>query len=152
LYSGTPSQFPSAPLYKAALHNLVEWIVRGVAPPRASRITRTHGAIVRDRFGNARGGVRSPYVDTPVVRYVAAAPVVDNDRSRAMFGLQQPLAAASLRRLYRSRENYLARFNRGIDRMARERWLLTEDAAKLKSEEASNSAAINFSEPARPPP
>jgi hypothetical protein len=133
-----PSQFPSAPLYKGAMLNLINWVTKGVAPPKSPRLELANGEIVRDEFGNARGGVRNPYVDVPTVRFIASPPVpAGGDRSRAMMGLQEPFPAEKLRRLYKSRENYLQQFNRGIDRMVKGRWITAEDGARLKQEEAT---------------
>ena len=43
--------------YMAAMHNLIEWVTKGTAPPKADRIeTDANGEIVRDEYGNARGG------------------------------------------------------------------------------------------------
>jgi hypothetical protein len=133
------SQFPSAPLYKGALLNLINWVVKGVSPPKSLRIERVNGEIARDEFGNAKGGVRSPYVDVPTVRYIASPPVAaGGDRTRAMMGLQEPLSAEKLRGLYKSRNDYLKRFNRGIDNMAAGHWITAADGAMLKKEEAAS--------------
>ena len=123
------SQFPGADLSRAAVSNLVAWVMKGVAPPKAPVIQVADGEIVRDEFGNAKGGVRSPYVDMPTVRYLAAA--------RGLIGLQEPIPADKLRSLYQSRADYLKRFNQGIDKMAAGRWLLPKDGERLKAEEAN---------------
>jgi hypothetical protein len=131
------SQFPSAPIYKAAMTHLVDWVVKGVVPPRAARIEMLNGEFVRDEFGNAKGGIRSPYVDVPTVRYIASAPDPDGkNRVRRMLGLQEPFPQEKLESLYKTRENYLQLFDQGIDRMVAGGWLLAEDAPKLKEEEA----------------
>jgi hypothetical protein len=131
------SQFPSAPIYKAAMTHLVDWVMKGVVPPRAERIEMLNGEILRDEFGNAKGGIRSPYVDVPTARYIASAPDPDgNNRVRRMLGLQEPFPTEKLRELYKTRDNYLQRFDAGIDRMVSGGWLLAEDAQTLKDEEA----------------
>jgi hypothetical protein len=133
------SQFPTPPFYRATLVNLVNWITKGVAPPKAPPIEMSDGEIVRDQFGNAKGGVRTPYIDLPTVRYVASAPTTDDSNmARRMIGLQEPLAAEQLRVLYKSRANYLQRFNHEIDRLVAQRWLLSQDGEQLKAEEAKH--------------
>jgi Alpha/beta hydrolase domain len=133
------SQFPSAPFYRAAFVNLVNWVTKGVAPPKASPIEMSNGEIVRDEFGNAKGGVRTPYVDLPTVRYTASAPTSDNANiARRMIGLQEPLAQDKLKKLYKSREEYLNRFDAGLDKMVTGHWLSADDAETLKKEEAAN--------------
>ena len=135
-----PSQFPSPPIYKGALINLIDWVTKGILPPKAPPIERMNGEIVRDKFGNAKGGVRSPYVDVPTVRYIASAPLADgDDRSRAQHGLQEPIPAETLRALYKTRAEYLKRFNQGIDRMVAGRWIVAADGEKLKEEEAQSA-------------
>jgi hypothetical protein len=130
------SQFPSAPIYKAAITHLVDWVTKGVVPPRAARIEMVNGETVRDEFGNAKGGIRSPYVDVPIARYIASAPDPEgNNRVRRMLGLQQPFPVEKLRQLYKTRDNYLKLFDAGIDKMVAAGWLLAEDAPKLKDDE-----------------
>jgi hypothetical protein len=131
------SQFPSNLFYYDAFANLVDWITKGIAPPKARPIEVRDGQIVRDAFGNAKGGVRSPYVDVPIVRYIVSAPTAQGDNpGRLMIGLQEPLPQQKLRSLYKSRANYLKRFDREIDRLVAERWLQAKDGETLKADEA----------------
>jgi hypothetical protein len=133
------SQFPSAPFYRATFVNLVAWITKGVAPPRAPPIEMANGEFVRDEFGNVKGGVRTPYVDLPTVRYTASAPAAaDANMARRMIGLQEPIPAEKLRSLYQSRAEYLKRFNQEIDHLVARRWLLSQDGEQLKAEEAKS--------------
>ena len=54
--SGELSQFPAAMPYMAAMHNLIEWVTEGTAPPKADRIeTDANGEIVRDRVRQRSG-------------------------------------------------------------------------------------------------
>jgi hypothetical protein len=130
------SQFPTAPFYRATLVNLIDWVTKGVSPPKALPIEMSEGEIVRDQFGNAKGGVRTPYVDLPMVRYIASAPTDDNSNmARRMIGLQEPIATQQLRSLYKSPADYLRRFNHEVDRLVAQRWLLQEDGAQLKLEQ-----------------
>jgi hypothetical protein len=110
----------------------------GTPPPPATRIEVAAGQIVRDAVGNAKGGVRSPYVDLPTVRYIAAAPLAQNENPfRRLIGLEEPIAPDVLRTMYGSRESYLRRFDAEIDQMLANRWLFPEDASRLKREEAA---------------
>jgi len=134
------SQFPCAELYRAAAIHLIAWVTKGVAPPKGARIEIANGAIARDEFGNAKGGIRSPYVDVPTVRYIASAPATDSSNMfRRLIGLEEPIPKEKLRALYKSKEEYLSRFNKGIDRMVAERWLMPADGDKLKKEEAEHA-------------
>jgi hypothetical protein len=132
------SQFPSSLFYYAAFANLIDWITKGMVPPKAPPIEVRNGEIVRDAFGNAKGGVRSPYVDVPTVRYIASAPTPDgNNPARRMIGLQEPLSQQKLRSLYKSRQDYLRRFAREIDHLVVQRWLQAKDGVTLKADEAT---------------
>src|SRR5215831_18837425 len=68
------SQFPNAEMYETATAHLVEWVMKGTAPPKGPRIEVKDGKIVRDEHGNAKGGIRSPYLDVPTAHYIASAP------------------------------------------------------------------------------
>ncbi len=68
----TPEQQLSTnPLYKysfdAALENLANWSLNGVAPPRVAPMPTTADGkdVVVDKYGIAAGGVRSPWSDAP---------------------------------------------------------------------------------------
>lgn len=129
------SQFPLNPIYEMATRHLVEWVMKGTVPPKAPRIEVKDGAIVRDEHGNAKGGVRSPYVDMPTVRYIASRPATRTNFSASLIGLQEPLSVEQLRAHYKTREAYLAHFNQGIDKMIGARWIDASDGIKLKAEE-----------------
>jgi hypothetical protein len=133
------SQFPSPPFYKATLVNLINWITKGVSLPKAPPIEMANGEIVRDEYGNAKGGVRTPYVDLPTVRYTASAPAGEPaNMVRRMIGLQEAIPAEKLQSMYKSRTDYLKRFDQEIDRLVAERWLQLKDGEQLKADEASN--------------
>jgi Alpha/beta hydrolase domain len=133
------SQFPSAPFYNATLVNLINWITKGVMPPKAPPIEMANGEIVRDEYGNAKGGVRTPYVDLPTVRYIASAPAAEPaNMARRMIGLQEAIPAEKLQSMYKSRADYLVRFDREIDRLVAQRWLQLKDGEQLKTDEAKN--------------
>ena len=133
------SQFPSAPFYRMTFVNLVNWITQGAAPPKAAPIEMANGEILRDEYGNAKGGVRTPYVDLPRFRYTASAPTADpKNIVRRMIGLQEPIPADKLQHLYKSRADYLKRFDHEIDRLVSQHWLLAQDGEQLKIEEAKD--------------
>jgi hypothetical protein len=133
------SQFPTPPFYSATLINLINWVTKGVSPPKAPPIEIANDEIVRDEYGNAKGGVRTPYVDLPTVRYIASAPAGDSTNpARRMIGLQEAIPAEKLQSMYNSRAEYLKRFDQEIDRLVAERWLQPKDGEQLKADEAKN--------------
>jgi len=127
------SQFPSAMLYFAAMDNLIQWVTRGIAPPRSERIqTGANGEIVRDEHGNACGGVRSSYVDVPFAAYVASSQ--GDDPFRRMIGLQVPFSNQKLATLYPSHDDYVAKVKTCLESMVRERWIFPEQAEEVLAE------------------
>jgi len=124
------TQFPSGPFYQGALVNLVNWLTKGMSPPTAPPIEILDGKIVQDEFGNASGGLRSPYVDLPTARYIAARYL------RNLIGVEIAFPQARLQSLYRSPAAYLQRFDRGIDELIERRWISAADGKRLKTEEA----------------
>ena len=62
----------------AALDNIDRWVREGVPAPKAERLAvRRAGEkseLVLDKFGNATGGIRSPYLDVPIATYHPKTP------------------------------------------------------------------------------
>ncbi|HEX7853528.1 MAG TPA: alpha/beta hydrolase domain-containing protein [Sphingobium sp.] len=125
-------QIPFAPFAQAAFVNLVDWVRDGRLPPRARRIEMAKDEMVRDAFGNAKGGLRSPYVDLPTARYEPAKYL------RHLIGAEMPFPSEQLHELYASRADYLQRFDRGIDALVEARWITLADGETLKTDEAAH--------------
>lgn len=122
---GTLDEFPQWYTLDAAIHALHRWVTTARAPGRAPRIRVTRaGAIVRDHFGNAVGGVRDPVVDVPVATY-------HGDDGCPLSGVTRPLPAATLAALYPTHRRYVDAVRRDVVRCERAGWLLPYDAADL---------------------
>jgi hypothetical protein len=159
-----PSDFPMDAFAGGALVNLRRWVKDGEPPPRAARLVHLSEpsagprgmrdealALERDTFGNAVGGVRSPYVDVPVASYyphstprdVAKAPT-SRGLSVAdvadLMGHMKLFPAEKLRELYGTKARYRAAFNAGVQRLLDERWIAADDAARMREQ----AAAIDF--------
>jgi hypothetical protein len=140
------NQFPNVAFFTGFFDNFLAWVMHGTAPPPGARIDYVNGQIVRDEHGNARGGIRSPYVDMPTVRYIASAPMREGDNFfRRLIGLQEPFSPEKMRQLYPSKAEYLRRFNEGIDRCVAQRWMRAADGEQLKREEPANPALAALS-------
>ena len=104
-------------------------------PPRAARIElEADGRTVkRDANGNARGGVRSVFVDVPTagIMPTSLAPggVVMNPCAYA--GYQLDLSQQRLRQLYRTHAGYVQQVAKDTDRLVRGRFLLPASARGL---------------------
>lgn len=135
-----PSDFPIRYVLNAAWRNLDEWVRRGVAAPRAAPLElaptadgpfQPERAFATDRHGNARGGVRTPYVDVPTARWVGAKV----GEFRCMFaGYKYAFDPAALQRLYPSHDAYVAAVRASAVALEAERWLTPDDAAAIVRE------------------
>lgn len=138
----TPSDFPVRYVFDAAWRNLDAWVREGKAPPKADRLQLGSQvspfdparAFALDAAGNARGGVRSTFVDVPVARYVGAK----SGGFRCMFyGYKFDFGAEEIRRLYPDRATYLQKLRVRADELVAARWLTPEDRnAPLREAEA----------------
>jgi hypothetical protein len=144
---GDGSSFPMAAFVRAALRNLFRWAEDDIAPPTAPRIELevddTNNPVARaavDRFGNARGGVPSPFLDVPIARYEAHStpgPVC------ALAGREAPLPCEVLANRYGDLQTYLAEFTISLDEIIQAGFLLDDDrAAILEAQTAKAQAAF----------
>ena len=156
------SRFPLQAYMSVALHHLFEWVDKGRVPPRAERmlldrdVTNDGSLMALDEYGNSRGGIRNPYVDTPTaklsVRNEAAVPPIPNPS--AWIAANGPGAAAQmcglagyqisfgqdrLKKLYTSKKTYQDRVMRRLDELEKAGWSLPvyreailADAAKVE--------------------
>jgi hypothetical protein len=131
----TGSAFRQTDIWQMAFDNLVRWISKGVAPPRAPRIKlEADGKTVkRDEYGNALGGLRSVVVDVPTagIMPTSLAPggVVMNPC--AYVGYQLDLSDEQLRDLYGTHAGYVRAVTKDTKKLVRERFLLPDDAAEI---------------------
>ncbi len=109
-----PGRYPVA----AALAALHTWITEGTPPPRADRlrIDEAGDDYVRDRFGNATGGIRTPHVDVPV-DVLSGLPPETGEVSAAclLAGSTNPIPDADLAERHTSRAAYLAEYETATD-------------------------------------
>jgi hypothetical protein len=122
----------------AAFANLDRWVRDGTPAPRAERIAVKNGgtpqaAIATDEFGNAVGGVRSPFLDVPTATYFATTPgpgTCGNLGHKDAFGWER------LENVYGTSAKYATRFNQAVDRLVKERWLTESDGRKIRAEQS----------------
>ena len=109
------------------------------------------GALARDGFGNAIGGLRLPELDLPVATYLPNN-AVDVDAIPGIFqpfiglldlfcrlsGSVFPFDEATLAELYPSRSRYLDRYEQKLHVLVQRRFLLAEDAEKLRQAAAED--------------
>ncbi len=121
--------------YNVALNALDNWVRRGIKPPHIPRIetrgTGTSLAVVADEHGNARGGLRSPYVDVPVASYTTTSPGPANCPE---MGHTTRFDAQKLTSVYGSFGGYAAKASASIATLRRAEWLTPRDAQRLSRE------------------
>ncbi len=130
---GPPSNFPNLYFVRAALEQLFAWAETGEPAPEAERLElAAHDGVVWtvavDDVGNAVGGVRSPFVDVPLVRYVAQS---DPGALCKLRGNEFPLDAATLAGLYDTPEDYLEQFTASLDETIEAGFLREADRDEL---------------------
>jgi hypothetical protein len=115
----------------AILDNMDQWVRDHTPMPRAPRITRDASApdgVARDEAGNARGGLRSPWVDVPTARYAPRC------SCSAVTGSMVPFTDVQFTARYGDRARFERAWSRALDALVRERWLLAEDAEALRAD------------------
>jgi hypothetical protein len=138
---------PHHAFVKAGLRALTRWVRDGAAPPHSPLIELGDPAaadpIVRDSFGNAKGGVRLPQVEAPT----ATIDGLRNDVAKAtpggqnfcfLFGQTTPFDRERLASLYPSHEAFVKKFTAAVDALEKSGYLLPPEAAEArKAAEAS---------------
>jgi hypothetical protein len=117
----------------AALSHLVRWVVDGSQPPRAPRLERdTQGDSFRlDQYGNATGGIRSPWVDVPTA--ILSGLGQTGEMFAMLFGRTEPFDDSTLSTLYPKGESeYLERFESALDATIAAGFILEEDREEIR--------------------
>ena len=155
------SRYPMAAYMSVALNHLWQWVDKGTVPPRADRILVDRNAgndgslMALDEYGNARGGIRNPYVDVPAKKYAVrnegAVPPIPNahpfvavrgeaaqNQLCGLAGYEIALTPAQLKKLYKDKKDYQAKVARKVEELTRQGWslpvykdLILADAAKV---------------------
>lgn len=116
--------------FNVSFWHLDRWVRDGIAPPKAERIQLdATGKMPLDEFGIGKGGIRSPYSDVPVAKYLTASGGPGNCRE---FGSTHPFSWSELEKLYGNHGNYLQKMNASIDRMLKDQWITEADSKRLR--------------------
>ncbi len=128
----------SLPLVWGMWRNIYAWVDRGVPMPRSPRILRdASGKLARDQFGNARGGIRLPWMEHPDAEYVG----VISEKNPLEGGMKR-FDEGRMRALYGSRKAWEARLRMALRRMTRERWISAEDIPLMLKRGATPALAL----------
>ena len=86
----------------------------------------------RDQFGNAVGGIRTPYVDAPVATFTGGGQT--GSSFCGAFGTTTLFDEAALSVLYPTREVYVAAIDTATDSAVEKGFLLSEDGELIKAQ------------------
>ena len=124
------SHYPHGALTFMGLQHLLDWSTHGTIPPRADYIevdndTSDGTRVALDEFGNAKGGVRSTYVDVPAFTFT-----VPNSGPGlcSQTGYITPLPDETLQALYGSYGGYVSRVRHRLKELIDEGWFPKEYA------------------------
>jgi hypothetical protein len=141
---GTPSTFPGPTFVRAAAAALFDWAENGKAPKKASRIDMATIDVVSkpslDEHGNAVGGVRSPFVDLPLVTYQVQAGGIG--LACTFLGNETPLAPDVLTDRYRDADSYMKEFTKRLDAAIKAGYLLELDRAGILAATRTKAAQL----------
>ena len=140
-----PNPYPFGYVADAAFADLTKWIADdGTSPPHAARIQVTDaraGTVVRDRFGNALGGLRTPFVDLPTATFSPTDASADNTRLSGLcplMGFSIPFSHPTLHALYPSHAAYVAGVTREASALVRRGFWVASDAAQVERQAATS--------------
>ena len=133
------TDFPNRYVFDAAWRNLDRWVRQGVPAPHATPLELKPGAaklapdqqFFLDAEGNAKGGLRTPYVDVPTARWVGAK---SGAFQCLFYGYKFPFDRAALGRLYGDHAGYVAKVKANVAQLQAKGWLTTADGAAIVRE------------------
>ena len=132
---------PHHAFVKSGLRALTRWVRDGIAPPQSPDIELSDPAapdpIVRDKFGNAKGGIRLPEVEAPTAtidgrRNDVAKATPGGQNFCFLFGQTVPFDRATLGSLYPSHDVFVKRFTGAVDALERSGYLLAPEAEQAR--------------------
>jgi hypothetical protein len=134
----------------AAIQKLDTWIRSGSPPAMSGRITTgpdltVPDPVLRDKYGNARGGVRLPELQVPTATInglpnpvpPGAPPIFQEFCS--LFGQTLPFSSAQLSALYPRHEVYVTKFDAATDAAVSRGFVLAADGDALKAAAAAST-------------
>lgn len=119
---------------KAAINALDRWIRTGEPAPSAEPMPRNaeNTDLERDEYGNAVGGIRTPYVDAPVATFSGEGQTGSSFCSA--FGTTTLFDEATLSALYPTRGDYIEAIDTATDSAVEKGFILPEDGDLIKAQ------------------
>ena len=132
---------PHHAVVKAALHALTRWVRDGAIPRQSPAIELADVAaadpMIRDTFGNAKGGIRLPELEAPTARMDGGLNAVAQAAPGApnfcfLFGHTVPFDAPALASLYPTHDAYVKKFAAAADALERDGYWLRPEADQAR--------------------
>lgn len=115
---------------QAALSELDKWVRTGTPPVSRPMLEADASGLKTDSVGNAKGGIRSPWVDVPTSKLSGLGQPAGG--FAFLFGSTESFDASTLARLYPGgKQDYLAKFERALDEAIAARNILAADRAEI---------------------
>ena len=141
---------PHHAVMKAALRALARWVREGIAPPQPPDIELADplavpASIVRDGFGNAKGGIRLPEIEVPTatldgrVNAPAKPPPPGTQNFCSLFGGTVPFTQEKLEELYPARGLFVERFVKATNALVEQGFWLEPEAQKARDAAAQST-------------
>ena len=127
------SHFPYGAMTFMGLQHLIDWTVDGTIPPRAAPMeidndtTGDGTRVATDEYGNAKGGVRTTYLDVPIFTFHIpnSGPGLCNQT-----GWVTPLPEDVMARLYKNYGDYVSPVEHRLKELMDEGWFPKEYASR----------------------
>jgi hypothetical protein len=118
---------------QAAFSHLAQWVAGGPPPPMAPRLEVTSdNELVLDQFGNATGGIRTPWVDVPTATLSGLGQ--SGETFAILFGRTEPFDPPTLASLYPGgRSEYLERFEDSLGEAITAGFILSDNHDEIAS-------------------
>lgn len=121
------NDFPAEYYIRGLLEKLHIWAEKGIAPEVIEPICRSENDLQRNEFGNAIGGLRSPFLDVPIATYISSTP----DHPEGISGKMKYFSKEKIENLYGSVEKYLEKFKEYTLTQLKEGWISKTDAERM---------------------
>ncbi len=117
----------------AALSALHNWVLNGAVPASANRLaTNNDNTLFQvDGAGNVKGGVRTPYVDSPAA--ILSGEINEGESFCRLFGTTELFDAATMASLYVDRAGYVQAVSEATDKAVAKGFLLAADGERIKA-------------------
>lgn len=130
---------PHTYVVRSALNALMTWARVGTAPPEMPRLELDDSGndVVRDEFGNAVAGIRTPQLDVPVATLSGLGQ--DGETFCRLFGTTVPFTPEQLAAAYPDNETFVSAWNESLDSAVGSGAILAADAENLRTVAAEST-------------